>query len=715
MAATTSIRLKLFLLLSVIAIAPMVIVTLHGHMTTQRLGEELADRTRAIRTENLISQLHKMVNVSAQVLRHQKESVELALLVQATAVERRLSAGPMRALPVFFAHQFDGDGDPPPGLRPSPRHVKARAGEPPTPMEISLESQVILLAPGVEPDRVADDVARLSTMTPVYSQLQAEYPNMFYWQYTSLETGVHSAYPGHGGYPAGYDPRRRAWYTGAVAAGRLAWSPLIVDASTRQITITASMPVKRPDGTLAGVTAIDVVIVDVLRWINVKSGLPEGTRTFLVEAEPASGGRAGGVRILAGQVAAGSDWRASIDLGRLESTDEAVLATVAADIVSGKAGMRRLPYDGEDSLWAYSPIDDLQTHLLAIVPFREIARDAALVVSHVQRETAKQLRAAGIFAVVVITLVAVLAVVCSRSVTKPIRSLVDAARRLAGGDFLARAIVVTADEIGELGRGFNEMVPQLQDRLQLRQSLALAKEVQQHLLPHSAPALSGFDIAGLSVYCDQIGGDYFDYIDLADGEGERLGIAVGDVSGHGVASALLMTTVRALLRGHTGDSNDLSALMGHINGHLVEDAHGGRFMTLLYIVITSGSRTLRWASAGHDPFLVYDPTTDAFDELTDGDIPLGIDADGRFSTFERDCLKDGRIVVAGTDGIWETRNTDGEMFGKHRLQDVVRRHARAPAVEICDAVWRSIADFRTGRSQEDDITLVIVKTESDPA
>lgn len=185
-AANASIRLKLFLLLLAIAIAPMAIVTWHGHVTTQRLGKNLAEHGRTVRTGNLVKQLRKTVETSAAILRHQKESVELALRVLASEVERRLSLGPEGAQPVYLAGQFDGVGEPPPGLHPSPRHVRARAGEQPRPMEISLESQVILLAPGVEAGHVADDVARLSTMTPVYAELQAQYPYLFYWQYTSL-------------------------------------------------------------------------------------------------------------------------------------------------------------------------------------------------------------------------------------------------------------------------------------------------------------------------------------------------------------------------------------------------------------------------------------------------------------------------------------------------------------------------------------------------
>ena len=128
MAANASIRLKLFLLLLAIAIAPMAIVTWHGHVTTQRLGKELAEYGRATRTDSLVKQLRKTVETSAAILRYQKESVELALRVQASEVERRLSLRPKRVQPVYLASQFDGLGEPPPGLHPSPRHLKARTG-----------------------------------------------------------------------------------------------------------------------------------------------------------------------------------------------------------------------------------------------------------------------------------------------------------------------------------------------------------------------------------------------------------------------------------------------------------------------------------------------------------------------------------------------------------------------------------------------------------
>ena len=161
-------------------------------------------------------------------------------------------------------------------------------------------------------------------------------------------------------------------------------------------------------------------------------------------------------------------------------------------------------------------------------------------------------------------------------------------------------------------------------RDQLKHSLDLASEVQQSLLPQSNPRFDGFDIAGTSIYCDETGGDYFDYLDFRDCGAGRLGVVVGDVSEHGIPSALLMTSVRAFLRQRYSSPGHLGHILTDVNWQLARDVgESGQFMTMFCSEIDPIEKKIRWVSAGHDPAIVYDEQTDRFDELAGRGLPIG--------------------------------------------------------------------------------------------
>ena len=211
---------------------------------------------------------------------------------------------------------------------------------------------------------------------------------------------------------------------------------------------------------------------------------------------------------------------------------------------------------------------------------------------------------------------ALLAFVFIRQVIRPIKSLSSAAAQLAEGDWTARAGLETNDELGDLARTFNDMVPKLQERTKMQDALRLAMEIQRNLLPRKSPVLVGAEVAGVNMPADQTGGDYYDFLDLSAWEKDTLAVAVGDVTGHGISAALLMTTARALLRSRATPPGDIAQLIADVNTRLSDDTPDGRFMTLLYMVIDCRDRNVRLVSAGHDPVLCYDPDTDRFSELS---------------------------------------------------------------------------------------------------
>jgi len=244
----------------------------------------------------------------------------------------------------------------------------------------------------------------------------------------------------------------------------------------------------------------------------------------------------------------------------------------------------------------------------------------------------------------------------------------------------------------------------------IKQSLDLAREVQQNLLPHKNPQMERLDIAGRSIYCDETGGDYYDFIISDAGESGQLAIAIGDVSGHGISSALLMATVRSSLRQRLSQPGSAGGIISDVNRHLAQDVEdSGQFMTLFYLMIDPTKKHLQWVRAGHDPAIFYDPGTDAFEELGGSGVALGVMEDSIFKAYTKTALCKGQIIFLSTDGIWESRNQKREMFGKKSIYDIIRKNSSLSANEILNAMLESLKHFQQGAKIEDDITLVVIK------
>ncbi len=297
-----------------------------------------------------------------------------------------------------------------------------------------------------------------------------------------------------------------------------------------------------------------------------------------------------------------------------------------------------------------------------------------------------------------------------RSILLPVQEMMRVVRNVRDGDFNQKVRVVSNDELGDLGDGMNEMTAGLIEREQMRRSLYLAKEVQQALLPRSTPEIKGLDIASISVYCDETGGDYYDFFIPGKPDVGRISIVVGDVSGHGISSALLMTTARAFLRQRSALPGKISAMVSDVNRLLVHDvADSGGFMTLFYLSIDRPNRKLNWVRAGHDPAVFYDSRTGSVEELHGSGMAMGIDADNDYEEFTKDDLTVGQIILLGTDGIWEAQNPGGEMFGKDALCRIVQKYSDTDARGLLTACLYALDKFRGGVKAEDDVTLVVIK------
>jgi len=309
-----------------------------------------------------------------------------------------------------------------------------------------------------------------------------------------------------------------------------------------------------------------------------------------------------------------------------------------------------------------------------------------------------------------VTISFVMNYLAGRSILLPVKEMKRVVDKVHEGDFHEKVRVVSNDELGDLGDGMNAMTAGLIERDQMRHSLYLAKEVQQALLPRSNPKIKGLDIASASVYCDETGGDYYDFFTPEQPDDGRISIIVGDVSGHGIPAALLMTTARAFFRQRSAMSGRISEVVTDVNRLLVSDvADSGSFMTLFYTNIDLINRRLNWVRAGHDPAVFYDPRTGMVEELRGSGMALGIDGSHHYEQYTREDLAPGQIILMGTDGIWEAQNSKGEMFGKDAIYRIIQQYSDTDANGLLTACLYALDKFRDGARPEDDVTLVVIK------
>ena len=241
---------------------------------------------------------------------------------------------------------------------------------------------------------------------------------------------------------------------------------------------------------------------------------------------------------------------------------------------------------------------------------------------------------------------------------------------------------------------------------QMERAMKLAREIQQNLLPRSAPTVEGFDIAGFCLPADETGGDTYDFLPLSDG---RLMTVVADATGHGIGPALVIAETRAMLRSVSLRSQDAAVVLETVNNLLTADLDGGRFVTCFLGLLNPRQGSLSFASAGHGPLLFYSADDDCFEELPATGLPLGIMDQADFGPPLERRLRRGDLAIITTDGFFEAVNADGESFGIPRLCELIRRHRDQPAATLIETLHTAVKAFAAGEPQADDLTAVILR------
>lgn len=239
--------------------------------------------------------------------------------------------------------------------------------------------------------------------------------------------------------------------------------------------------------------------------------------------------------------------------------------------------------------------------------------------------------------------------------------------------------------------------------------LRLARSVQQRMHPIAPPGVSGFDVAGSAFMADETGGDYYDFLSLSNG---CLALAVGDVSGHGFDTALVMVQTRAALRTIASAHTDPGAMLAQLNNSLLGEVVETQYVTLVLACLNAETRTMHYANAGHTTGYLLSSHGDVKREMRSTGVPLGLFPEQRYESVITTDLQRGDVVALITDGISESARHDDVEFGTHGALDVIRRHICEPAADIVHHVYRAAREF-CGGPQDDDMTMVVCRIGDD--
>ncbi|MCG8642881.1 MAG: SpoIIE family protein phosphatase [Desulfobacterales bacterium] len=279
--------------------------------------------------------------------------------------------------------------------------------------------------------------------------------------------------------------------------------------------------------------------------------------------------------------------------------------------------------------------------------------------------------------------------------------------RVTNGDLSRLVPVTTRDEFGVIAVDTNKMIHGLRDRIRILSRLSVAKKVQENLLPNQTPDLPDLDVAGSILYCEEVGGDYYDYYQLP---GNKIGVILTDSSGHGVGAGLHMTTIRAFLQYGVESYRGPSQLLGSVNRHLTRDSfESGRFTTAFFVEIDPIRRSMKWVRAGHEPALLFTPGSGRCEKLMGKGMALGVKADADIHEYRIENIEKETVLVIYSDGIKESRNTENRMYGEKRIIDLVEQKAILSAKDIEKSLKDDLNSFMGDLPLQDDITLVVIK------
>ncbi len=303
------------------------------------------------------------------------------------------------------------------------------------------------------------------------------------------------------------------------------------------------------------------------------------------------------------------------------------------------------------------------------------------------------------------------------NITRPVQILLKDMQVVARGDLDHLTKPHSSDEIGVLAHEFNKMTTNLKEaqsalveQEKAEYELSIAREVQKQLLPAEPPLITGFECADYYKGAKAVSGDYYDFIPLGNG---LWGFIVADVSGKGIPGSMVMAVTRTIVRlialrhqSHAAET------LKETNRLIAKQIKRGMFVTSFYAILDERTGNLTYASAGHNPMVIYRAAKRAYELATGKGIALGFNEGPIFDkTIEehRTVLQPGDAIVLYTDGFPEAMNAENQEFGDERFYELVGQCGHFDARSLIDRLVNAIAKHRGEAEQSDDLTLIAVR------
>ena len=347
----------------------------------------------------------------------------------------------------------------------------------------------------------------------------------------------------------------------------------------------------------------------------------------------------------------------------------------------------------------------------------------ALFVEHRVRENvASLIRSVGVVLLVGLLMVllgVLVALVLARGLSRPIVELTRGVQEFAKGNLNYRLYFKRNDEFKKLSQSFNAMAISLQEHMheleqataqreRLESEVRIASDMQRALLPESAPRVKGLEVLGWSRPSREVGGDFYDYIDL---DADHLGIALGDATGKGISAALLITQCSGMLRSVAHEVTEPEEILRRTNVVFHKRAvQSRRFVTLCFLSLDAARGTMKYASAGHPAPLLVNGRTGRVQWLSEVEpgFPLGIMPDAKYEQAEHK-LDPADTVLVFSDGLTDAQNPQDELYGEDRIEALVRRLATRPLDVLLHELREDVERHMQGREPFDDLTMVGIR------
>ena len=513
-------------------------------------------------------------------------------------------------------------------------------------------------------------------------------------------------------------PPARPWYEKALTSNGPIWTDPYVEATKATMTVTAAIAVRDDNDVLLGVVGLDVFLDDF--------------RNDVLETEQELKGKPFVINDKKEVIVA--PWLDYISISETgifpyveEKGDESFISAIQA-MAEQRSGYEEVVMESENYYLSFAPIAGLNLSIGILFPMEEVLNPINTINNEIDKNLEdSEEKAEGkvndmvtkLFFITffLILLIGSVAVFFAERTVSPIKELMNYAEKVGKGDLDGKIEITTGDELEILGNTYNKMVEDLKlqmkrveettrEKQKIEHELQIAHDIQKSFLPSKPPEIGGYQFAGINLPAREVGGDFYDFIDLGD---NKTGIVIADVSGKGVPAALLMGISSTLVRANAKRILDPIQALKEANSIILEESDAGMFVTLFYAILDNKNHKFTFINAGHNPPILVKKANQETTLLKAKGIPLGVLEDMELESKEI-ILEENEMIFLYTDGVTEAVNAQDDEFGTDRLYQLLSQAEDTTPDRLIEMIGREIKQFTGEREQFDDITMVVLQS-----